>query len=129
MSEAKLRVLHYDHNPMVRQIVEETLTVWGIETVTTDDAGAVRRAATEGYDLYLLDLTGCDVAGIDLCLELRLAGCKQPMILLSGRALAEQEQRGLEELSAGLLVEPFGPGELIHRVRQTIAEESWQDEG
>ena len=125
MSEPRPKVLHYDDDATVAVIVEQTLRLWGMETLTVDSPAAVRAAAGEPWDLFLASLGQGEIGGLRLCQELRREGCRKPFIVLSSRTLTADERRVMEEVDAGLIVKPFGPGELIHRVRQAIAEESW----
>jgi DNA-binding response OmpR family regulator len=99
-----------------------------MEVLDTDDPARVRRAAEEKYDLFLIAMTEDERGGAALCRVLRQTGCQRPLVVVSSRRPSPAERRGLDESKAGLLVSPFGPGELVHRVRQAIAEESWSDE-
>ena len=86
MSRSGLRVMHYDDDPAILEVVSDTLGLCGFEVTTTEDPDAVWRAADEDYDLFLIDMTRAEQGGISLCRRLREAAWRGPILVLSSRA-------------------------------------------
>lgn len=71
-------------------------------------------------DLALFDLGLPDGNGLDLCRELRAAGSRLPLIIVSARAEEWDRVLGLELGADDYLAKPFSPRELVARVRALL---------
>ena len=76
--------------------------------------GAIRFAA------LILDVTLPDGNGRDLCVRLRAAGHRMPMVMLTGRDAEEDVVRGLEAGAHDYLAKPVPPAVLIVRLRALL---------
>ena len=122
MSQPKPRVMCFDGDWTMLWIIQETLEVCGFEVTATKDPEDVSRAPDENWDLLLVDMKGPGQGGVALCRRLRESGWEGRIILTSSLKPKASERRALDELRLGLLVKPFGPRELLYRVRQSMAE-------
>lgn len=120
MSDAGPRVLVVDDEQPIRRLLRSILAAHGYsvhEAATGGEVLQVMRAVRP--DVIILDLGLPDVDGIEVTRYLR--SCVQtPIIALSVR---ENESDKIATLDAGAddyLTKPFGPGELLARIRATL---------
>src|SRR5207245_3627691 len=113
-------ILVIEDEPQIRRAIRNALRGLS-ERVLEAGAGGegIDLAAAERPDLVVLDLGLPDVAGVDVCLEIR-RWANMPIVVLSARH-AEQEKVLL--LNAGAddyVTKPFSPRELAARVRAQL---------
>jgi DNA-binding response OmpR family regulator len=90
-----------------------------VATAMTGDEG--RACLAEGtYDAVILDwmLPGRD--GLELLADLRGAGKRVPVLLLTARDTVEDRVRGLDHGADDYLVKPFAFAELLARIRALV---------
>jgi DNA-binding response OmpR family regulator len=68
-------------------------------------------------DLIILDVALPDGSGMDLCRELRRAGSRVPILLLTAHGEVPQRVQGLDAGADDFLAKPFAMAELRARVR------------
>jgi DNA-binding response OmpR family regulator len=87
--------------------------------VEHDGAVALRRVASERFDLLLLDrmLPGAD--GLEICRAVR-ASSGAPVLMVSARTLEEERLEGFEVGADDYLTKPFSPRELVARVHALL---------
>lgn len=110
---------------MMLRLSETVLNASGFRVETTGEAQRVIDSVKEPFDLYLIDLLMPQVDGLTLCRRLREAGWDGPILVLSNKTLSPEERRQLRELRAEYMVKLFGPQDLIRRVQECVAEETW----
>ena len=76
--------------------------------------------AQNRVDLAILDVGLPDGNGLDLCRELRAAGNRLPLLVLSARSEEMDRVLGLELGADDYLAKPFSPRELVARVRALL---------
>jgi CheY-like chemotaxis protein len=76
------RVLCVDDNLDICALVEETLKEWDVVPEHSVGEG-LRRAATEQFDLILLDYHLPDGVGLDLCRQVRLFNATTPILVVT----------------------------------------------
>ena len=79
---SKRRVLCVDDNPDTCALVEATLRGWKVIAEHSHGEG-LRRAASENFNLILLDYHLPDGNGIDLCRKIRLFDVSTPILLVT----------------------------------------------
>jgi DNA-binding response OmpR family regulator len=91
-------------------------------TVDAFERGNDGRAAlgTSPYDLLILDLGLPDIDGVELLQDLRTAGQKLPVLMLTARDSIEDRVLGLDTGADDYLVKPFETAELLARVRALL---------
>jgi two-component system KDP operon response regulator KdpE len=114
------RILVCDDDPQIRRALNLILREAGYEVVISSTAEeALDRAAVAGPHLAIVDLLLPDQHGIELCRRLR-EWSEMPILVLS--AIGE-EQTKIDALHHGAddyVTKPFGPGELVARVRAAL---------
>src|SRR5687767_9053549 len=88
--------------------------------VAVDGAAALERAASNDYDLIILDIMLPRVSGLDLCHRLRGDGLSVPILMLTARGGPDQRVEGLDAGADDYLAKPYHLPELLARVRALL---------
>ncbi|MEE4299414.1 MAG: response regulator [Pseudomonadales bacterium] len=113
-------ILVVDDDAEIRRLVAGYLADQGYRTLTAADTSAAREALTRGdVDLVVLDVMMPGEDGLSLVRDLRTHS-ELPVIMLT--ALGDEEDRvaGLELGADDYLAKPFGPRELLARIRTVL---------
>jgi DNA-binding response OmpR family regulator len=97
--------------------------------VEADGVTALERAKKETFDLILLDVMLPRKDGFDICRDLRRAGCRTPIILLTARAQEAEIVMGLELGADDYVTKPFSPRVLRARVKAALRRADEEDIG
>lgn len=118
MSLAK-RILITDDDKPLRQALVEQLTELGEFSAAEAGTGAEALAAVAGeqFDLLILDVGLPDADGRELCREMRKAGVKAPIIMLTGVATDADTVLGLDSGANDYVTKPFKFAVLLARIR------------
>lgn len=81
------------------------------------DAREFLLSADENFAAALLDIGLPDGSGLDLLVQLRAAGQRLPIIMLTARDAVSDRVRGLDEGADDYLPKPFSVEELLSRLR------------
>ena len=111
------RVLVVDDEPQIARALRLNLRARQYDVAVAVDGGEALRQATDWRpDVIVLDLGLPDIDGVEVIHGLR--GWSQvPIIVLSGRAGAEDKITALDAGADDYLTKPFGVGELLARIR------------
>lgn len=85
--------------------------------VAYDGRSGFDLAATEEYDIIVLDLMLPKLGGIELCRNLRGEDIHTPIIMLTAKSQLEDRVTGLNAGADDYLAKPFAFAELLARVR------------
>lgn len=99
-------------NILRRVLSEERHTV----DVAYDGASGYDLAASDTYDLVVLDLMLPGMDGLQICRELRANNVQVPILMLTARGAIEDRVAGLKLGADDYLVKPFAMEELLARV-------------
>lgn len=116
-----MRLLLVEDNPRLAGLVQEVLSAqgWAVDTATlAEEAWSLLESFP--YDLLVLDLGLPDGDGLSLLQQLRGAGRKLPVLILTARDAPEARIAGLEAGADDYVVKPFHTGELLARVRALL---------
>jgi two-component system catabolic regulation response regulator CreB len=114
------RILLVEDEGAIAQTIEFALRNEGFETTHALTGGdALRRAATDRFDLAILDVGLPDIGGFALCRELR-RNRDLPVIFLTARSAEADRVLGLELGADDYVTKPFSPRELVARVRAVL---------
>ena len=112
------RILIAEDEPRLASFLEKGLRSNGFVTTTVGDgARAVVMADDEDFDLLVLDLGLPVKDGLTVLQELRAAGRRMPVIILSARDDVRDKVSGLEYGADDYVTKPFRFEELLARVR------------
>jgi len=115
------RLLVVEDEPGIAFALETDLRSEGYDvTVATTGDEASRRARTEPFDLVLLDVMLPGKDGFDVCREIRRAGVRTPIILLTAKSQEAEKVMGLELGADDYVTKPFSPRELRARIKAAL---------
>jgi DNA-binding response OmpR family regulator len=115
------RILVVEDEPDLAFGLEDDLKVEGYEVeVARDGESAARRVREEHWDLVLLDVMLPGKDGFEVCRELRRAGVRTPIIMLTAKVQETEKILGLELGADDYVTKPFGPRELRARIKAVL---------
>lgn len=119
------RILVVEDEPGIALGLQDDLRLegWQVEVIG-DGIEAARLARAESFDLILLDVMLPGKDGLDVCRELRKAGLRTPIIMLTARAQEAEKILGLDLGADDYVTKPFSPKELRARIRAALRRES-----
>ena len=115
------RILIVEDERAVARGLEYGLTSEGF-TVLLAGTGqlALDMARSQNPDLILLDIRLPDISGFDVCRQLRAAGKRVPILMLTARDEEVDKVLGLELGADDYVVKPFSLRELASRIRALL---------
>ena len=115
------RILVVEDEPPIASALEDDLKLEGYEVeVVRDGEAASRRAQEQSFDLIILDVMLPHKDGFEVCRELRRAGLRMPVILLTAKTQESDKVLGLELGADDYVTKPFSPRELRARVKAAL---------
>jgi len=115
------RILVVEDEPPLALGLEDDLKMEGYEVeVVGDGETASRRAREQPFDLIILDVMLPRKDGFEVCRELRRAGLRTPVILLTAKTQESDKVLGLELGADDYVTKPFSPRELRARVKAVL---------
>src|ERR1700738_1638078 len=116
MAPAK-KILVVDDEAMIRKAIHLALEKEGYEVGEAETGGeALRRLDSSKTALILLDVMLPDVSGFDVCRDIRKAGLRVPIIILSAKTEEIDVVVGLELGADDYIPKPFRTRELLARI-------------
>lgn len=117
MESRQATVLVVDDDSLVRKAVRLTCETEGYRVVEVERGGeALKAVETARPDIVLLDLMMPDLSGFDICREIRRAGHRVPVVILSAKNEEIDVVLGLEMGADDYIQKPFRPRELLARI-------------
>ncbi len=120
MPDAAPTIILVDDDPDIRELVGTLLTREGFAVTPADSGRALDVALRQGFpDLVILDLMLPGEDGLSICRRLR-ATSQVPILMLTAKSDETDRVVGLELGADDYLSKPFGPRELLARVRALL---------
>ena len=117
---AEKKVLVIDDDIKTVELVRLYLDRDGYQVLTAYNGVEALRLAREGHpDLIVLDLMLPDIDGLEVCRTLRRES-DVPIIMLTARTTDQDKLAGLDLGADDYVTKPFGPKELVARVRAVL---------
>jgi len=118
------RILIAEDEPRLASFLEKGLRANGFTTTVAEDgARATLIAHDDEFDLLVLDLGLPEKDGTQVLRELRAAGQRMPVIILTARDDVSDKVAGLEGGADDYVTKPFRFEELLARVRARLRDE------
>lgn len=115
------RILVVEDELGIAMALEDDLTQEGYDVETVNNGlDASKRARERDYDLILLDVMLPGKDGFDVCRELRRAGLRVPIILLTAKSQEAEKVLGLEIGADDYVTKPYSPRELRARIKAAL---------
>jgi two-component system alkaline phosphatase synthesis response regulator PhoP len=96
---------------------------YGVECIADGEAAA-QRAREQRFDLILLDVMLPRKDGFEVCRDLRRAGVRTPIILLTAKIQEAEKVLGLELGADDYVTKPYSPRELRARIKAALRRSS-----
>ena len=114
-------ILVVEDDPGIAMAIEDDLRAEGYAVETAADGAVASRRAIDGrFDAILLDLMLPTRDGFAVCREVRAAGVRTPIILLTARTAEPDKILGLETGADDYITKPYSPGELLARIHAVL---------
>jgi DNA-binding response OmpR family regulator len=118
------RILIAEDEPRLAAFLDKGLRAQGFTTtVVADGAEASAMAQDEEFDLMLLDLGLPGKQGAEVLRDMRLAGQRMPVLILTARDDLDSTVAGLEGGADDYVTKPFKFEELLARIRARLREQ------
>ena len=115
------RILIVEDDPAVARGLAYALASEGFAVERAADGRTALRLVDERAPaLILLDIRLPDVSGFDVCRQLRSAGKRQPILMLTARDEEMDKVLGLELGADDYVVKPYALRELLSRIRALL---------
>jgi two-component system, OmpR family, response regulator MprA len=112
------RVLVVDDEPAVREALRRALTLEGYSVALAEDGTRALDALLDApVDAIVLDILMPPPDGLEVCKQLRRAGDRTPILMLTARDAVSDRVAGLDAGADDYLVKPFALDELLARLR------------
>jgi len=113
-------ILVCDDEPQILRALKVILREAGFEAIGAETAReALDAAAVRRPDAAIVDLVLPDGDGVEVCAQLR-SWSEMPILVLSAIGEEEQKVRALEAGADDYVTKPFGPKELVARLRAAM---------
>jgi two-component system alkaline phosphatase synthesis response regulator PhoP len=115
------RILVVEDEPGIALGLEDDLRLEGYDVEVIGDGAAASHRAREGrFDLILLDVMLPGKDGFEICRELRRAGMRVPILMLTAKTQEAEKVMGLELGADDYVTKPFGTRELRARIKALL---------
>jgi len=113
-----MKILLVEDEPRLNEFVKKGLQQNGYVVDSVDNGSeALNLAATEPYDLIVLDLMLPGQSGFDVLDNLKRFNIKIPVIIISALNSADRVIEGLDKGAVDYIKKPFDFGEFLARIR------------
>ena len=117
----KKRILVVEDEPGIAMALEDDLKSEGYEVlVLADGETAKAQALEQPFDAILLDVMLPRKDGYEICREIRHAGIRTPIIMLTAKTQEAEKVLGLELGADDYVTKPYSPRELRARIKAAL---------
>jgi DNA-binding response OmpR family regulator len=115
------KILIVEDEPAMQLGLKDNLEMEGYAVdLAGDGEEGLTKIKSGNYDLILLDIMLPKISGFDICKNVRAAGLKTPIILLTARGEEIDKVLGLELGADDYITKPFSVRELLARVKAIL---------
>lgn len=115
------RLLIIEDEVAIAELEKDYLELSGFEVeIESDGMGGLKRALSEDFDMYILDLMLPGLDGFEICRQIREEK-NTPILMVSAKKDDIDKIRGLGLGADDYITKPFSPSELVARVKAHLA--------
>ena len=115
------RILIIEDEERIEELEKDYLELSGFEVeIENDGAEGLKKALSEEFDLFILDLMLPGVDGFEICRKVREVK-NTPIIMVSAKKEDIDKIRGLGLGADDYITKPFSPSEMVARVKAHLA--------
>jgi DNA-binding response OmpR family regulator len=119
-------VLVIEDEPQMRAMLTDNLEFDGYQvTAVASGEEGIAEFRQHSFALLLVDVMLPGMSGFDVCEQLRGAGNRVPIIVLTARTHERDRVRGLDLGADDYVSKPFSVRELLARVRAQVRRDDW----
>lgn len=123
------KILVVDDDPILREILSDTLRIKGYETaVIGTGTEAIVAAAHETFSLALIDLMLPDMHGIEVMERIKAVSPLTEAIILTGHASMDTAIEATKRGAFSYLLKPYQVDDLLQNVRHGVERQQAQEE-
>ena len=117
----KFRILVVEDEPLVRDLLRESLTIGGYDVETADDGlEALNKIQKTAFDLIVADINMPKLNGYELIQKLRELNDETPILILSARSETYDKNLGLRLGADDYMTKPFSLEEIMLRINAIL---------
>ena len=125
-----IRCLLVDDDHAIRHLLVDYLRSFGMAVESVVNGAELRQRLPQGgVDVLLLDLMMPGESGLSLCPWIKQSAPGLPVIMLTAQGDAHSRVLGLELGADDYLPKPFGPRELVARIKAVLRRAGAPDPG
>ena len=114
------RVLIIEDEVEIADLEKDYLELSGFEVeIENDGTVGLKRALTEDFDMYILDLMLPGIDGFEICKQIREEK-NTPILMVSARQLPEDRRKGFLVGTDDYITKPFKLNELLSRIKALL---------
>ena len=115
------RILIVDDEPMIRDLLEQALSMMG-QSVETCSSGrkALETLTAQPFDLVMLDVGLPDMDGFETMAAIQAQSPQTPVILISGDAADQSRDKALAKGAFAYVIKPIRLEDLAVTIREAL---------
>ncbi|MBD5135590.1 MAG: response regulator transcription factor [Lachnospiraceae bacterium] len=115
------RILIVEDEESIAELEKDYLELSGFDVeIENNGESGMKRAMSEEFDMYILDLMLPDVDGFEICKTIRESK-NTPILMISAKKDDIDKIRGLGLGADDYMTKPFSPSEMVARVKAHLA--------
>jgi len=115
------RILLVEDEENLQEAIKLNLELEGFEVEVADDgAEALKKAAEQRFNLFILDVMLPELNGFEVCEKIRLTDTDTPILFLTAKDTSQDRVNGLKLGADDYLAKPFNLEELLLRVKVLV---------
>ena len=114
------RILIAEEDSQLRRLFSRVLQKNGYTVTEVGSGPEGVEAAQERYDLVVSDVTEAGMNGFDLIRELRSAGNRVPVLLLTAKDLFDEMRQGFLSGRYDYMIKPINTSDLVRRIGEIL---------
>ena len=115
------KILIVEDEESIAELEKDYLELSGFEVeIENDGEAGLKRAISEEFDLFILDLMLPGVDGFEICKKIRETK-NTPVIMISAKKDDIDKIRGLGLGADDYITKPFSPSEMVARVKAHLS--------
>lgn len=123
MNEKKPRALIVDDEKIIRDFLNNLLSLQGLEVVKAEDGyKAVELSRTGRFDLFFIDYRLPGLNGLETFRQIRQIDQNASVVMMTGYTVEGILEQAVSEGARGLIRKPFNIGEIKYLVDKILVE-------
>jgi two-component system alkaline phosphatase synthesis response regulator PhoP len=109
-----------DSSELIEMMLQYSNTPYDVTSVQTPEEG-LRLAATQRFDLFVLDYRLLGMNGVDVCRAIRRMDADTPVMFFTGAAFEYERREAMQAGASAYLVKPDDLEKLLETVKDLLS--------